>query len=229
MKWTYFVQQKLRIASLLALVMGLIIVTTTISKRNVEGFSKTFDTMYKDRLVPATDIFYLTENLYAKRALLEKVIADSTSTANLARAKATAAQHNKALFVLVEKYGKTYLVDKESKLLAEFKKRVEEYILLENSVIHLKEQNFHQAAAHLYGTKANAIFKGTITDLAELTAIQSSVGNELVKDSETVVSFTGFLFLIQNVLVLVIGAVIMALIMSSRTMHSRIEQNIGLN
>src|SRR5690349_944831 len=74
MKWSFVIREKLKAAFLLGGIMVMIILGNLFSRHNMEGIDKSFSSIYQDRLIPATTIIYLTENLYTKRLSLEKFV-----------------------------------------------------------------------------------------------------------------------------------------------------------
>jgi hypothetical protein len=71
MKWTFVIQRKMRAMLLLGGIMLVVIMGTMLSQHNVEGLGESSASIYNDRLIPATTIIYITENLYSKRLTLE--------------------------------------------------------------------------------------------------------------------------------------------------------------
>ena len=74
MKWTYQIPQKIKTATLPMGVMVLVIVSNLIARKNITEMNRSVTSIYKDRLIPATNIFYLTENLYRKRLAMEEFL-----------------------------------------------------------------------------------------------------------------------------------------------------------
>ena len=104
MRWTFFIQQKLKVAALLACIMALIVITNLLGRKSVGDFSRSFSAIYNDRLVPATDIFHLTENLYHKRFLIEDLLFSENTDAHTVADKLD--EHNRYIANLVTKYRK---------------------------------------------------------------------------------------------------------------------------
>jgi GT2 family glycosyltransferase len=63
MKWSFVIQQKFKTAIILGGMMCMIVGATLISRMNMEGIDKSFSSIYQDRLIPATNIIYLTETM----------------------------------------------------------------------------------------------------------------------------------------------------------------------
>ena len=67
MKWTYTINQKMKIASLLGGVMMVIIISNVLISRNATAIQKSFSSVIKDRLIVESYIYQLSEQLYEKK------------------------------------------------------------------------------------------------------------------------------------------------------------------
>ncbi len=219
MKWTYAVQQKLKVASLLMGVMGLIILFNIVERRNIAEMNKSVTSIYNDRLLPATDIFYLTENLYSKRFLMEKFLADGRKDPGLLRSELT--RHDHQIASLIKQFEKTYLVDKESAFLNEFKQKVAAYQVLERRVLSHADNRGIEQAKLLYAKEGQLQLMQTVGQLAELTKIQTAVGGEILHESRGLLATSDLLSSLQMVLAIAIGVIILSLVAASRNVSLR--------
>lgn len=219
MKWSFIIQQKLKASLLLGGIMVAIILGTVLSRNNIDGIDKSFSSIYQDRLIPATTIIYLTENLYNKRLSLEKYLF-SEERVEHAVILLQLNQYNKNLDSLIKAFEKTYLVQEEAKILASFRDMVEGYGLLEKQII--EEQRFGNAvmAKKMFEGVGVVTFQNSLIHLNELAKIQSEVGNKLMLKSKT--DFAGFAMLsfLQIALAVVLGLIILVLIRNSRTINN---------
>lgn len=227
MKWTFIVQQKVKVAVLMGSVMLLIALTNLMEQKNLESMSKSFSSIYYDRLIPATDIFYLTEHLYSKRLLMENLLYSANSTTK-EEVKNSLAGHNQEISSLVNKFSQTYLVELESKTLEEFRMEIEDYNNIENKIIALYESKSRQDAIALYESEGKPNLLKNLANLKDLTRIQSTVGLELIKDSRGVISSSNILMSLQIIITIIIGMCAQALVMASR-MTNRTSSNVNLN
>ncbi|HEV7349935.1 MCP four helix bundle domain-containing protein [Telluribacter sp.] len=215
MKWSFVIQQKVKAALLLCCIMLIIVGSTLISRNNIEGIDKSFLSIYQDRLMPAIDIVYLSENLYNKRLLLEKhLLSDQGLTQVQVQEQLT--RHNSTIDSLINVFSKTHLVDEESKSLFAFRKRVQEYAGIEREIIRLSKAGDKKAGQALFEGTGASTFQSTISRLNELTRIQSVVGQELVRDTHTSVARFINLSNLEISLAVVIGLMILALIQSAK-------------
>jgi hypothetical protein len=218
MKWSFVIQQKLKAAALLGGIMILIILGSLISRQNMQGVDNSLSSIYQDRLIPATTIIYLTENLYGKRLTLEKHLF-SPESATAAEVKAQLASYDKRIDSLVRIFEKTYLVDQESKSLDDFKQEVSNYIVLENRILELCESGFIHEGKSAFAKGGAVTFQGTINNLHDLTSIQSDVGKNLMKESKSDVASFGVISFLQISLVIIIGLIVQVLIQSDRIIN----------
>lgn len=215
MKWSFVIQQKLKAAMLLGGIMALIIGGTMLSRYNVEGIDQSFSSIYRDRLIPATTIIYLTENLYRKRLSLENYLF-SESQESPARIKAQLRAYDRSIDSLVRLFEKTYLVDEEAKSLNVLKTQIRKYTLLESQVLSLCASGSFVNARQVFSAAGGATFDSTILNLNELAGIQSSIGKDLVKSSKVNVASFGIISFLQIALAIITGLIAIVLIRNSQ-------------
>ncbi len=220
MKWSFVIQQKLKAALLLSVIMLLIILNSVISRFNIQGIDESFDSIYADRLIPAIDIVYLMENLYNKRLLLEKyLLLDTGRSPQDTRRQLDLC--DRTIDSLITAFEQTYLVEQESRSFLDLKNRIGEYARLEKAILSLVLAGRKEEGWELFEGAGAAVFHNTITHLNELTNIQSVVGKELMKHSKSEVSIFNFYSTIQIVLAIIIGGIILSLIQSSKIINPR--------
>lgn len=220
MKWSFIIQQKLKASLLLGGIMITIILSSVLSRNNVEGIDKSFSSIYQDRLIPATTIIYLTENLYNKRLLLEKYLfADKRmeDTAIVLQLN----QFNENLDSLTKAFEKTYLVEEEARILADFQNRINSYSLLEKQIVDQHRSGNTVLAKEIFEGAGAVTFQNSLIHLNELARIQSDVGNKLMLKSKT--DFAGFAIVsfLQIGLAVTLGLAVLILIKNSRMINNR--------
>jgi preprotein translocase subunit SecG len=215
MKWSFVIQQKMKAALLLGGIMVLIILGTLLSRHNMEGVNRSFSSIYQDRLIPATTIIYLTENLYGKRLLLEKYLFTQESQSDAA-VKAALNNHNKSIDSLIRLFEKTYLVDQEAKSLEIFKMQLSDYRILEDRILALSRSGATVESKSLFAGNGAGTFQGAITNLNELAGIQSDIGKNLMKESRSNIASSSIISFLQIALAVIIGLMIMVLIRNSQ-------------
>ncbi len=219
MKWSFVIQQKFKATLLLGGIMLVIVLGTIISRRNISGIDKSFSSIYQDRLIPATTIIYLTEDLYGKRLLLEKFLLTNDAD-DSGKISELLSVHNRSIDSLIHLFEKTYMVDQEAKSLAVFKNRVEEYALLENMMLNLYNSGHREAGREIFEGAGARTFQSTISNLNELTKIQSIVGKELIKESQSDFASYAIISFLQVGLAVIIGLIILVFIQNSRIINT---------
>ncbi|MCF0054732.1 MCP four helix bundle domain-containing protein [Dyadobacter sp. CY356] len=220
MKWSFIIQQKLKASFILGGIMVAIIFGTVISRNNINGINKSFSSIYEDRLIPATTIIYLTENLYNKRLSLEKYLFTEQQMDH-AGVLRQLNMYSKNLDSLTTAFGKTYLVEEEAKALADFRDMVEAYILLEKRIIDEQKSGNHTLAKEMFEGVGVITFQNSVAHLNELAKIQSEVGNKLMLKSKTDFAGVAMLSFLQIALAIVLGLIVLVLIKNSRIINSQ--------
>lgn len=210
MSFKHTVKQKSKIAIFLFGVMVCTLLIRVLEDKSIKAMNNAFVSMYNDRLIPATDLFYLAENLYAKRYLIETMVEEKSPEIKVGLIKKLGT-HDANINTLIAKYEKTFLTPQEKKYLEELKAELKtnhdmEDLLLTDKTPANKEEFIKQTTASF-----NAIAK----KLTELTQIQRKVGEELIKDSNYVASGSSLYSNIQFALAIVIGILIVAIITTS--------------
>ncbi len=218
MKWSFVIQQKFKAAMLLGGVMVLIILSNLLSRNHVEGMNKSFSSIYKDRLIPATTITYLAEHLYGKRLSLEKFML-SNDSGSVVSMRELLRNHNAQIDSLVKSFEGTYLVENEVQSLSSFKNRVAEYALLETMVLNMYASGNQGEGRNLFEGTGTDSFQNTIVRLNELTTIQSDIGKQLMKESKSEMAGFSTISLLQISLAVVIGLMIIALIQNAKIIN----------
>jgi hypothetical protein len=67
MKWAFAIQRKIRLAIALAVLMLLVILFSLLESYNVSRISKSFNSIYEDRLIPAVDLYSISGHIQTKR------------------------------------------------------------------------------------------------------------------------------------------------------------------
>jgi len=210
MSFKHTIKQKSKIAIFLFGVMACTILIRLLEDKSIKEMNNAFISMYNDRLIPATDLFYLAENLYAKRYLLESMIEKKSTDSRIELIKKLGS-HDANINSLIAKYEKTLLTPQEKKYLGDLKQQLKannkiESVLLNDQTINNKEDFIQQT---------NASFNEIAKKLTELTQLQRNVGEELIKDSNILVSGSNLYSNIQFALAIVIGILIVAIVTTS--------------
>jgi len=214
MKWAFVIQQKLKAALLLLGIMFLVVLFNIIERHNIEEMNRSVNSIYKDRLLPAADIFHLTDNLYSKRVLMEQyLISENVDVHELQK---SLNMHDRNIDELIRQFEKTYLVDKELVFFNQLKADVGAYKRLEQEIISLCAQNLRAEASLLYHQRGQLASSEVIKRLSELTEIQTQVGGELLNNSKGILANSDLLSSLQLILAMGIGVMVVVLVAASK-------------
>jgi hypothetical protein len=220
MKLLFSIKDKFKAALLLGCMMGVLGVTTITQQFKLQNLEASYSSLYYDRLVPATDIFYLTENMFHKQLLLEKLLYAGDKN-QIASVMADLRVYNDSTEALVAKFEKTFLVDKEKTYLKDFKLRVQRYIIVENKILAAYQSGQTKDALRFYENEGKAELEKTTEFLVELTKIQSTVGRDLMNSSHGIISSNDNLLTIQITIAIIIGLVVQGLILTSKMVNKK--------
>lgn len=220
MKIAFSIQQKSKIALLLFCIMACTILIRFLEDKSMKSMNNAFVSLYNDRLVPATDLFHISEFLFDKKDLLEKhhrlAVSETEQTAKL-----LSAQDFKIDSVL-KKYGQTFLVTNEKNHLQQLKEKLIAHQQLEKQLISTTKSN------EITFEQLNNSYKGILQNLSLLTKTQIEVGKELIKESQSLFAGSKIYSAIQFALAIVIGVLIVSIIFASNVMKVK-QDKFNLN
>lgn len=212
----------------MGIVMLLVGLTNLLERRNVQEMHRTFNSIYHDRLVPATDIFYLTENLYKRRLLIEEFLYSEGPCLSVDSLTSRLNVHASSIDKLINKYSKTYLVKDESTYLKEFVNSVTHYNSVESQILLACGAPSKEKARDLYEKFGKQDLLVTIDQLEKLTRIQSSEGLAMMHGSDGIASNSSMILTLQIAVAIVMGIFIQGLIVASRATTTK-DQPFHLN
>ena len=135
MKFAFSLKNKLKIAFLLFCIMCCTLLIRFLEDKSVEKINESFISMYNDRLVPATDLYFIAENLYHKNKILQEIIfGDVTVQRSIGIVKMN--KHNRKIDSIINKYELTLLVKQEKNFLHDLKKALTVQQGLEAKIIN---------------------------------------------------------------------------------------------
>lgn len=216
MKFSYSIKQKTKIAFLLFCIMACTILIRLLEDRSIKEMGTSFVSMYNDRLVPATDLFFVAEQIHAKRHLLA-----SNTAQNTPAGQERSASIDKGIDSLLNKYAKTFLVKSEKSHLQSLKNSLEQSRAIEKRI-----QGNTASALDLELAKKS--YAQVSAQLLALTQIQTKVGNELISESKEILTGSQFYSTIQFVLAIVIGILIVSIIFASNVIKVN-QEKFNLN
>lgn len=215
MRFAYSIKQKMKIAVLLFCIMGCTLLIRFLEDKSVKNMNESFVSMYNDRLIPATDLFYVAEHAYLKKSLVEEALYGPDHFFNPIVLKDTLVKLNGAIDSLIRKYGKTFLVKQEKEQLELLKRGLKGTVAVEQKILAAAALGGVAQARKLYEAEGRESSKKTIGKLSVLMSIQKQIGEELIKDSAFMVSGNKIYSAFQVALAVLIGILIVGIVFTS--------------
>lgn len=209
MKFAFSLKNKLKVAFLLFCIMCCTLLIRFLEDKSVTKINESFISMYNDRLVPATDLFFIAENLYHKNAILQDAFSDNEPLQLNSISKIN--KHNRKIDSVINKYELTLLVKQEKTFLNDLKNALNVQQQLEDKMLGLAGDE----GKEIYDSNGRNAAAQSLEKLSALIKIQSKVGDELIKDSKIFVSGTKIYSTFQGVLAVIIGIMIVSIISAS--------------
>ena len=219
MKFAFSLKNKLKIAFLLFCIMCCTLLIRFLEDKSVEKINESFISMYNDRLVPATDLYFIAENLYYKNQILQETLLGNGAV-HPSTGMVKMNKHNRKIDSVITKYELTLLVEQEKSFLNDLKKAL------------TIQQGLEAKILNMAGIEGRAIYESmgrnaanqTLAKLSALIKIQSKVGNDLIKGSKIFVSGTKVYSTLQVILAIVIGIMIVAIVSASNAVKVQSEK-----
>jgi hypothetical protein len=213
MKWAFAIQRKIRLAIALAVMMFLVILLSLWESYNVNKISKSFRSIYEDRLIPAVDLYLISGHIQTKRnKLVSFLFTDKMTDEEI---KKVLSSENKQLDDLITKYENTFLVKAETNHLQNLKKNLKTFERDELLLINASLEN-KVFARNLYLNSIVKFYDIIDQDLILLTQVQSKIGKELLTESNKSQSSSSLISQLQIVVAIILGVIIMILIITDK-------------
>lgn len=225
MKIFFSIQPKMKAALLLAAICVAILANMFWERRNISNINDSFSSIYKDRLLPATYVFHLTDHLYQKRLILDNYFIHSAQP-NIFADRHAIAKHNAAIDTLLEDFEATYLVEREDQLLHDFQQELQAFNALEKELLDNYEKIQRPDIAQATFKKH---FETARTELTQLSQIQIDIGKKLEENSRRIAASTNVMTNMDALLIIVLGLIIQVLIFTSKSVTPKLPQQHELN
>jgi len=216
-------QQKIKIAILLFCIMVCTLFIRILEDKSLKSVSIAFSSMYNDRLIPATDLFKISEHLNAKRQLLDSYFHKTEDKDISSSVLHLLETHNTSIAHLLKKYEETFLVSSEEKNLLALKKMLQENNTVETSLVASSSTLSEDERKKYYLNHQNS-YAEILKSISTLTKIQSKIGEELIKDSQKIIKGTELYATIQFILALTIGILIVSILSTSNIIKIKSEK-----
>ncbi|RZL46375.1 MAG: hypothetical protein EOP00_15185 [Pedobacter sp.] len=224
MKFAHSIKQKTKVALLLFFIMVCTILIRVLEDKSIKSMGNAFTSLYNDRLIPATDLFYISEGIYAKRFLIDNHLNSTSPDVDLAK-KLT--KHNANIDMLLKKYEQTYLVSLEKNQLNQLKNKLKVNRTIEKTIIQIPLEATNATKLN-FNKMASQSYQEIFADLTALTKLQTKVGEELIKESKSIIAGSNLYSNFQLVLAVVISVLIVSIIFTSNVVKVK-QENFNLN
>jgi Four helix bundle sensory module for signal transduction len=224
MKATHSIKQKTKVAVLLFCIMVCTILIRILEDHSIKNMGNAFTSLYNDRLIPATDLFYISESIYAKRFLIENHLNATAVDIDLVD---KLNKHDIIIDSLLKKYEQTFLVKNEKNHLIQLKNKLIENKNLETKILNIPIEASSSTLLEFNKT-ANKSYQQIFENLTALTKIQTKVGEELIKESKSIIAGTNIYSNIQLLLAVVIGILIVSIMFTSNVIKVK-QEKFNLN
>ncbi|MDF2384269.1 MCP four helix bundle domain-containing protein [Nostoc ellipsosporum NOK] len=183
--------QKRRLLLGLFIIFVIMLLNNFSSRKSYLDLKENMTSIYHDRLMPATFLFRLNDLLYQKQLFH---LSQETSVSEEVN------NWNRQMDSIIDAYEKTYLTDTEKRYWKNFRDNLDAYNAMEKSVkAPYTQQEFLSP------------LNGALAALRDLNEVQTTEGNLLQRESETIVRQSVIKFYLEISLLLVLC--IMALVL----------------
>ncbi|MEQ8243947.1 MCP four helix bundle domain-containing protein [Fulvivirga sp.] len=213
---------RIKLAAILSVFMIIMIVIDYWQTQKIQKIHTNFSSIYSDRLVPATELHFLANQLYDKQMLFGQV--NNTQQPNnelLAQIKSK----NSLIDSLLHEYEKTYFVAKEHQYLTHFKQTLSNQKSLENDIMLMDKG---EVLPQEIKNKQRALFLALTSDLNDLAKVQTTVGQELIYESNLQFAGSQLIFNLRMILIIIVGVFAFVLAKSVK-INKNINQPFHLN
>lgn len=222
MKFANSLKQKTQIAVLLFFIMICTLLIRVLEDRSIKEMEKSFASLYNDRLIPPTDLFYLLENFTSKKDIITNHIDAGFPKESIIDIKSALKVHDLKIDSLLTKYQLTYLAADEKGYFVELRDAISTTKFAEHNMIET-------------GTPSNAnwlslkeSYATVFSKLSALTAIKTTIGEELSNDSRVIVSGSNSYSSLQFALAIIIGVLIVSIMFASNVLKVK-QEKFNLN
>lgn len=223
MKFAFSLKNKLKIAFLLFCIMCCSLLIRFLEDKSVKKINESFISMHHDRLVPATDLYFIAENLYHKNSIVQNSLGFFEPFIHPSVGNLQLAKYNRKIDSVIRKYELTVLVKQEKQYLNDLKTSLANQQIQESKILNLAGQDV-LGGRKQYGTSGGNTSAKALKSLSALIKTQSKVGDELINDSKIFVSGTKVYSALQVMLAIAIGILIVGIVSASNAVKIQNEK-----
>lgn len=215
-----------RLILALGLFFSLILITELLENKNLKRIDNDFSSLYEDRLIPASQIYELSDLLHEKQLIFELLNEQNfkLTEENLKKIN----EENREINGILSKYETTYLVKEEEQYLASLKVNLQNYQEVEAEILyHIKNENYGIAQL-LINSQARESFALVSKNLNRLAQIQPEIGEELLSHYRSSFGNSSTLYYFKLALTIILGIFVLRLL-GLANLVTRPEQKFELN
>lgn len=228
MKWVYSIKKRDQVAFALGSVFAIIILVNWFASYSIDQVNNQFRSVYQDRLVPSLDISEVMERYYQNRIYLEEHVLSDAKQKQDSLEKLVQA-NTLQIDSLIDKFETTYLVERESAGLAQYKERFYTLVKVQDQILTLSSNGNKDQAKQLSRTKGHEAFLHLLEPLHELIRLQGEVGQELYESAERQVKTLKVLSYLVIGLSVFIALLVATLLQTTRKLNNIKPQNYRMN
>lgn len=184
----------------LLFILALALINNFISRRQYDDLTSNISSIYKDRLIPASYIFSMSDLLYRKKIVLQATMPVDSQAVQLSR-------YNREMAKIIEAYEATYLTREEQLQWKNFRQYLKQYNEAEAGVL--------SSGVHAGIERLHPGFDNALQSLKQLNETQTSEGMRLQNDSKAIISSTVTQAYLEVSLLFILGIIGMMLLTTS--------------
>ena len=222
MKWTYAINQKMRVALVLFGTFILVFINNWIEKKNVSELGDSFSSVYKDRLLAESYIYELSDHLHQKKIILE----NWNTNENTQSLSLKILENNNAIKHILAEYEKTKLTETEKTYFQNVKNSLILIWDIEGKFfnVDISGQETERTNPFLVN-----LYAETFENLRKLSKIQVTEGKILSEKSESIIAGSNMASQLETAILIGIAIFIHALIFAKKSFTPKIMQQPSLN
>lgn len=222
MKWTYSIKNKTTAAILLAVILGLTMLTNLLQRKRFKELEASFASIYEDRLLAESYLFHLYVDLKKEEDILQAATESGISYSDQNELDQDRADRDQ----IMSRYSETYLTDEEQIQFNSLKSVL-------NRINGLEKEIKMQQASGMIPPELLEAHEAVTTEafatISALSDIQTAEGEALRNKSKQIFLGSVSISHFEMTILIVIAIVIQALIFSSNTLLQQKNQQAHLN
>jgi hypothetical protein len=213
MSRTQLQKRKLKVATILTILIIMIFGKNILERRNFNELGNSFVSFYDDRLVVESYIFSISEELFRIKLLVNHCAFES----DYSNAVGEITNRENEILKIVEEFEDTDLTISEAGYLTDFKKIIQENLrIADYALLYSDTQGINIQKVKEY----NSSIERALVDLEKLSQIQLDEGQKIAKKAEKTVNKSKIWAQFEVAALVILIVIIYLLIYTSRSIRS---------